>query len=53
MYDAETHARRASLHALDGIDLALIALSSPIGIEALPRESALELILGTCTASMV
>jgi predicted TIM-barrel fold metal-dependent hydrolase len=28
----------------DGLDLAIVAISSPIGIEALPRESALELI---------
>jgi len=28
----------------DGLDLALVAISSPIGIEALPRDSALELI---------
>jgi 6-methylsalicylate decarboxylase len=42
--ESETHARRASLHASDGIDLALIALSSPIGIEALPRGAARELI---------
>jgi predicted TIM-barrel fold metal-dependent hydrolase len=35
---------RAALVRSDGLDLALIAISSPIGIEALPRESALELI---------
>ena len=42
--EAEAPQRRASLVAEDGLDLALVALSSPIGIEALPRDSALELI---------
>ena len=42
--DSEAPERRASLVAADGLDLALVALSSPIGIEALPRDSALELI---------
>jgi hypothetical protein len=37
------HARRALLRE-DGLDAALIALSSPIGIEALPREEAADLI---------
>jgi hypothetical protein len=41
---SEAPERRRALLARDGIDLALIALSSPIGIEALPRESALALI---------
>jgi predicted TIM-barrel fold metal-dependent hydrolase len=41
---SEAAERRRALHARDGIDMALIALSSPIGIEALPRDSALELI---------
>jgi hypothetical protein len=41
---AEAPERRATLVRRDGLDLALIAISSPIGIEALPRESALELI---------
>src|SRR5450631_804468 len=41
---AEAPQRRAMLVREDGLDLALIAISSPIGIEALPRESALELI---------
>jgi predicted TIM-barrel fold metal-dependent hydrolase len=41
---AERPDRRAALVRGDGLDLALIALSSPIGIEALPRESALGLI---------
>jgi 6-methylsalicylate decarboxylase len=36
--DAESPARRARLVRDDAIDLALIAVSSPIGIEALPRE---------------
>lgn len=40
----ESADQRAGLVRRDGLDLALIALSSPIGIEALPRESALELI---------
>jgi hypothetical protein len=35
---------RGSLVRNDGLDLALIAISSPIGIEALPRESADTLI---------
>src|ERR1700722_14045111 len=35
--------RAAQVHS-DGLDRAVIAISSPIGIEALPRESALELI---------
>jgi predicted TIM-barrel fold metal-dependent hydrolase len=42
--EAEAPARRAALVHEDGLDLALIALSSPIGIEALPREIAFELI---------
>jgi 6-methylsalicylate decarboxylase len=41
---AEAPERRATLVRADRVDLALIALSSPIGIEALPREQALELI---------
>jgi predicted TIM-barrel fold metal-dependent hydrolase len=41
---AEAPARRAELVRDDGLDLALIAISSPIGIEALPRDEALELI---------
>jgi predicted TIM-barrel fold metal-dependent hydrolase len=41
---SESPERRRALHARDQIDVSLIALSSPIGIEALPRESALELI---------
>ncbi len=42
--DAEAPERRTRLVADDGIDLALVAMSSPIGIEALPRDDALELI---------
>jgi predicted TIM-barrel fold metal-dependent hydrolase len=37
---------RAALLRTDGLDLALVAISSPIGIEALDRASALELIDG-------
>jgi predicted TIM-barrel fold metal-dependent hydrolase len=42
--EAEAPERRAALVRSDGLDLALIAISSPIGIEALPRDEALELI---------
>ncbi len=42
--EAESPGRRASLVDGDGLDLALVALSSAIGIEALPREQADELI---------
>lgn len=42
--DAEAPGHRAALVKLDGLDLAAIALSSPIGIESLPREAATELI---------
>jgi predicted TIM-barrel fold metal-dependent hydrolase len=41
---AEAADRRAQLVQSDGLDLALIALSSPIGIESLKREQAVELI---------
>jgi 6-methylsalicylate decarboxylase len=41
---AEAPARRAALVELDGLDRALICLSSPLGIESLPREEALPLI---------
>jgi 6-methylsalicylate decarboxylase len=41
---AESPERRAARVRDDGLDLALVAISSPIGIEALPRERALELI---------
>lgn len=42
--DAESAARRAQLLSDDGLQRAVVALSSPIGIEALAREAALELI---------
>jgi hypothetical protein len=42
--DGETAERRGRLVHDDGLDLALVAISSPIGIETLPREQALELI---------
>jgi hypothetical protein len=41
---SEEPARRASLVELDGLDRALLCLSSPLGIEWLPREQALVLI---------
>lgn len=41
---SETPARRAALVEDDGIDRALVCLSSPVGIEWLPREQALGLI---------
>lgn len=41
---AEAPERRARLLRSDGLELALIALSSPIGIETLPRDQADELI---------
>lgn len=41
---AEAPVRRASLVDGDGLDLALVALSSAIGVEALPRDQAEELI---------
>jgi 6-methylsalicylate decarboxylase len=42
--DAEALERRAALVELDGLDRALLCLSSPLGIESLPREQALPLI---------
>ncbi len=42
--DGESPDRRAALLRRDGADLAVVALSSPIGIEALPRPIATELI---------
>jgi predicted TIM-barrel fold metal-dependent hydrolase len=42
--ESESPPRRAQLLQSDGLDLALIAISSPIGIEALPRDSAETLI---------
>jgi hypothetical protein len=41
---SETPARRAALVDRDGLDRALVCLSSPLGIESLPREQALGLI---------
>jgi 6-methylsalicylate decarboxylase len=40
----ETLDRRAALVELDGLDRALVCLSSPLGIESLPRAQALPLI---------
>jgi predicted TIM-barrel fold metal-dependent hydrolase len=42
--EAESARRRASLVEEDNLDLALVALSSAIGVEALPRAQACELI---------
>lgn len=42
--DSEAPARRAELVSRDGLDRALVCLSSPLGIEALPRASATPLI---------
>ena len=42
--ESERPTRRAALLACDGVDRALIALSSPLGIEALPRVEAQGLI---------
>jgi hypothetical protein len=44
LIEAETPARRTRLVAADGLDRALVALSSPIGIEALERDDAVTLI---------
>lgn len=41
--DAERPDRRAQLVQDDGLDVAVVAISSPIGIEALPRAEALPL----------
>ena len=41
---SQTPGERAERVHKDGLDLAIVAISSPIGIEALPRQSALELI---------
>jgi hypothetical protein len=41
---SETPAHRAALVELDGLDRALLCLSSPLGIEWLPREQAVALI---------
>ncbi|HEY2283267.1 MAG TPA: hypothetical protein VGH60_06925 [Solirubrobacteraceae bacterium] len=40
----ETAGQRAALAELDGLDRALVCLSSPLGIESLPRAQALPLI---------
>ncbi|MGD1059389.1 MAG: hypothetical protein ABR992_18480, partial [Solirubrobacteraceae bacterium] len=42
--DGEVPERRIELLERDGLDAALIAMSSPLGIEALPRGEAQELI---------
>jgi 6-methylsalicylate decarboxylase len=42
--DSELPSRRASLLRADRLDLAVVAISSPIGIEALDRAAALDLI---------
>jgi 6-methylsalicylate decarboxylase len=41
---AEAPDRRAALVELDGLDRALLCLSSPVGVEVLPREESLPLI---------
>jgi hypothetical protein len=41
---SETHEQRSALVELDGLDRALVCLSSPLGIEWLPRAQALALI---------
>jgi hypothetical protein len=42
--ESEDYAQRAALVELDGLDRALVCLSSPLGIEWLARSEALELI---------
>ncbi len=42
--EAESFERRAALVELDGLDRALLCPSSPLGVEALPRNQALGLI---------
>ena len=42
--DGEAPSARAELVERDGLDRALVCLSSPLGIESLPRASAVELI---------
>ena len=42
--DSEEATRRAELARRDGLDHALVCLSSPLGIESLPRKDATELI---------
>jgi 6-methylsalicylate decarboxylase len=41
---SEAYAQRAALVELDGLDRVLVCLSSPLGIEWLPRAEALELV---------
>ena len=42
--ERESPRERAHVVRTDGLDLALLAMSTPIGVEALPREEARELI---------
>jgi predicted TIM-barrel fold metal-dependent hydrolase len=42
--DSEQPDRRAALVHADGLDRALVALSSPLGVEALPHDEAAELL---------
>jgi hypothetical protein len=42
--ESEARARRVELVERDGLDRALVCLSSPLGIESLPRKEAVELI---------
>jgi predicted TIM-barrel fold metal-dependent hydrolase len=42
--EAEAAQSRARVLREDGVDLAVVSISSPIGIESLPREESLELI---------
>ena len=50
---AESPTRRAELVTRDGVDRALVALSSPVGIEALPREQAEPLIAAYLDGALV
>jgi len=50
--ESEAPERRAAQVREDGLDLAVVAISSPIGIEALPREGALELIDAQLTGTL-
>lgn len=43
-FATEAPARRAAIVELDGLDRALLCISSPLGIESLPREQSLPLI---------
>jgi hypothetical protein len=42
--ESESRARRVDLVEHDGLDRALVCLSSPLGIESLPRREAMELL---------